>query len=565
MNYRTLSLLIALVCLGIVARAGAEDAPPPVRIDIQDSISGTVHDQLFGQLVELLLPPTDAKQELGAEAAFDPETGHMRPDVLEAIQDMYLPVLRYPGGLVVELPEFRWTQLIDGPDSGGEHDERRYLFGLHEFLNLCEELDAEPLLVVKVADMTRELTPPAQVLAMAQGMVAYVNAPADAELEPELRRWVDLRIKNGRQDPWRVRKWQIGNEFIWVGVKWLKKNKSMDQGQIGEAYVDAVVQVHDAMRAVDPDLEFLVEIDMEQPEVGVPVAEALAERLGPTIHHMTHHRYTSWQISKPLYRGEERPYTEVDAAAFWYAAVSAPEVDDRGQAIFNPPMLHTANRLGYPLAVTEWNWNSWWRVKREPGAPRPPNGLWTKGVAAGSMLHSLMNAPGDISLATQSMLVGTQWHIRAIDAGRHPARLHPSAQITSLYGHHHGRDRLAWSSPQPLPTYDQPWELALLKPNPAVAYVDLVVTRDEGGVYLHLINRDRQAARTLTVDTTQVLAAETTSATSYRLIENPAFAADPDAAVALSTQESFTRKPGRPWEFTLPPASVQVIHLPASP
>lgn len=559
-----LLLTFSIACL-VDSPAGAGDAPPPVLIAVHERVTGTIHDALFGQFVELLEAPTKPDQEHGAEAAFDPATGQLRPDVLEALRGMYLPVLRYPGGVLIEYPTFRWTQLIEGPADGDELDERRFLFGLHEFLDLCAQLDAEPLLTLKLVDMVRESIPPAEVVAMAEAMVAYVNAPADAELEPRLRRWVDLRIANGRREPWNVRKWQIGNEFIWVGVKWLKKERGMNPQEIGRAYVDAVVKVHDAIRAVDPSLELLVEIDMEQPKIEVPVAEALAERLGSTIHHMTHHRYTSWGITKALYRGEERSASEVDARAFWYAAVSAPEVDARGLAVFAPPMLETANRLGYPLAVTEWNWNSWWQVKKDPAAPPPPDDLWTKGVAAGSILHGLMNAPGDISLATQSMLVGTSWDIRAIDARQHPARLHPSGQITSLYGHHHGRDRLAWSTEKPLPTYDQPWKLSLLKPQPAVSFIDLVVTRNDRGVYLHVINRDYDNPRTLLVDTSKVLNPNTKAAVVYRLVENPAFSSEGGEAVALSQEIPVTRETNRQWEFTLPPASIQVIFIEATP
>ena len=531
-----------------VGLLGAALRAEVVSITVEDRVTGRIEPGLFGQFVELLSP---GQKEEAADAGVDPATGTWRSDVRAALDQLHLPVLRYPGGAMVEAPNWRWTQLVDGSEkvTGNEKDRRVNALGLHEFLGWAQEIGAQPILVVKLADVAREIEPAAEIVEQARAFWAYVNGRDDETCPAELRQWPRLRAANGRAEPWAVKDWQLGNEFTWVAVDFLKK-KGLGREDVARAYVEAVGRVHDALRALDRSIRFLVEIDMEQERTDIPVAEALHARLKGDIAHMTAHKYFSWGIDRLERDGVPQPLVAMDAEAFWYAAVSAPGTDGRGQAQFDLPMLHTANRLGYPLAVTEWNWNSWWELKGQSNS-KGPNELWTKGVAAASMLHGMMNAPGRISLATQSMLVGTNWHIRAVDAAANPARLHPSGVVTSLYGRNHGAERLAWTTKEPLPVYRQPWQMGQLPPMERVAEVDCVVTRGQEALYVHLINRRWKEPVEVTVDAASVLPLDAVIGEVLRLSE-------PGVAAERFTLE---REAGAVWQVTLPPASVQVIKL----
>jgi alpha-N-arabinofuranosidase len=69
-------------------------------------------------------------------------------------------------------------------------------FGTHEFLDLCELLGCEPYICGNVGSGTvRELSQ----------WVEYCNFDGISPM-------ADLRRKNGRQEPWKVRFWGIGNE-----------------------------------------------------------------------------------------------------------------------------------------------------------------------------------------------------------------------------------------------------------------------------------------------------------------------------------------------------------------
>jgi alpha-N-arabinofuranosidase len=69
-------------------------------------------------------------------------------------------------------------------------------FGTHDFLNMCELLGAEPYLSANVGSGT------AQEL---RDWVQYVNFDGKSPMS-------DLRVKNGREKPWAVKFWGIGNE-----------------------------------------------------------------------------------------------------------------------------------------------------------------------------------------------------------------------------------------------------------------------------------------------------------------------------------------------------------------
>ena len=69
-------------------------------------------------------------------------------------------------------------------------------FGTHDFLNLCEVLETEPYISGNVGSGT------VQELA---DWVQYVNFEGDSPMS-------NLRKQNGREKPWKVKFWGVGNE-----------------------------------------------------------------------------------------------------------------------------------------------------------------------------------------------------------------------------------------------------------------------------------------------------------------------------------------------------------------
>ncbi len=130
-----------------------------------------------------------------------PNINGMRTDVVEALKNIKLPVLRWPGGCFAD--EYHWEDGI-GPQEtrkrmvntnwGGVVEDNS--FGTHEFLELCEQIGCEPYINANVGSGT--------VREMAE-WVEYLNSEGDSTV-------VKKRWANGRKDPWGVKFWGVGNE-----------------------------------------------------------------------------------------------------------------------------------------------------------------------------------------------------------------------------------------------------------------------------------------------------------------------------------------------------------------
>ena len=130
-----------------------------------------------------------------------PNVKGMRTDVVEALKNIKLPVLRWPGGCFAD--EYHWEDGIGPKESrkrmvntnwGGVVEDNS--FGTHEFLELCEQLGCDPYINANVGSGT--------VREMAE-WVEYLNSEGDSTV-------VKKRWANGRKDPWGVKFWGVGNE-----------------------------------------------------------------------------------------------------------------------------------------------------------------------------------------------------------------------------------------------------------------------------------------------------------------------------------------------------------------
>lgn len=135
-----------------------------------------------------------------------PNTEGVRNDIIEALKEMGIPNLRWPGGCFADT--YHWKDGIgpkkDRPSMvnqwwGGVVEDNS--FGTHDFLNLCERLGAEPYLAANVGSGTvKEFT----------DWVQYVNHESGSPM-------ANLRKENSRQAPWNVKYWGVGNEMWGCG------------------------------------------------------------------------------------------------------------------------------------------------------------------------------------------------------------------------------------------------------------------------------------------------------------------------------------------------------------
>ncbi|MDR0542428.1 MAG: alpha-N-arabinofuranosidase [Dysgonamonadaceae bacterium] len=130
-----------------------------------------------------------------------PNTRGIRNDVVKALKDIQIPNLRWPGGCFAD--EYHWMDGIGPRDKrpkmvnthwGGVTEDNS--FGTHEFLDLCEQLGCEPYICGNVGSGTVEEM---------SKWVEYITFDGESPMS-------NLRKQNGREKPWKVKFWGVGNE-----------------------------------------------------------------------------------------------------------------------------------------------------------------------------------------------------------------------------------------------------------------------------------------------------------------------------------------------------------------
>ncbi|MDZ7261112.1 MAG: alpha-N-arabinofuranosidase [candidate division KSB1 bacterium] len=130
-----------------------------------------------------------------------PNTRGIRNDVIAALKEIAPSVIRWPGGCFADT--YHWKDGIGPRDQrpaivnstwGGVTEDNS--FGTHEFLDLCELVGAEPYICLNVGSGTVQ---------EAAEWVEYVNSNTPSPM-------TELRKKNGREQPWNVKFWAVGNE-----------------------------------------------------------------------------------------------------------------------------------------------------------------------------------------------------------------------------------------------------------------------------------------------------------------------------------------------------------------
>lgn len=174
---------------------------PDVQVTLQPSDDAPILNRnLYGHFAEHLGRGIYEGIWVGTDSEI-PNTRGMRNDVLDTLKKVGIPVLRWPGGCFAD--EYHWMDGIGTRESrpsmynshwGGVVENNH--FGTHEFFDLCELIDAEPYVCGNVGSGTvREMSE----------WVEYMTSPAQSPM-------ADLRRKNGREEPWKLPFFGVGNE-----------------------------------------------------------------------------------------------------------------------------------------------------------------------------------------------------------------------------------------------------------------------------------------------------------------------------------------------------------------
>lgn len=480
----------SLLVLAAIATAGVSNslrAQIPTYT-VAEMPRNTIDDRLFGAFLE----KATWGGEIGADAAIDPATGTFRPEVLEYLEWMQIPVIRFPGGTAIDY--YPWWRLVDS--FPGEHATRprnaHYKpeevgqagivssdgsLGLHEFIDLCERLDAEPLLVVNVGVGYRGDLPDAEAAERyGADFVRYCNATSGPMAE--------LRAANGHPEPFGVELWQVGNE-TW-GFAGLKEGERSDSAVARLAAAE--VAYLEAMHAADPDIHLI--IDGAQGLGDLAVDEA-----GELVDLLTYHQYAPWGVNAILRDGDTLREGDVSPEEIWRAIATIPGTDSATG--LSRMWDYALDSLDAPLAMTEWNVNGWFAG--DANFAEPDARYLAFGLGAGSYLNAMLRASDRVRLACQSMLVGVSWGITGVrvdTTGEQPPTMHPTAMATGLYAREHG-DRFHEHTVEDGRFFAQPLSMGVQGPSARVAEQDVAFTADDQFFYAHILNRAAEGEQSI--------------------------------------------------------------------
>lgn len=206
------SLLLALVAMP--SPGAGQATPAPARIVVDAAQPGAViNKHIYGHFAEHLgrgIYDGFWMRDAGGEWRF-------REDVIAALRAIRIPNLRWPGGCFADY--YFWRDGIGPRENrptivnnlwGGVTEDNS--FGTHEFMDLVQRLDTEAVIVGNVGS--------GSVREMAQWW-EYMNHPGVSPM-------ADLRRENGRDEPWNVRYWGVGNESWGCGGNMTPQQYAME-------------------------------------------------------------------------------------------------------------------------------------------------------------------------------------------------------------------------------------------------------------------------------------------------------------------------------------------------
>ncbi|HUJ71361.1 MAG TPA: alpha-L-arabinofuranosidase C-terminal domain-containing protein, partial [Verrucomicrobiae bacterium] len=177
--------------------------------------------------------------------------GHgLRPDLMNTVAAIHPAFVRFPGGCFVEgehLSEaMRWKKTIGDPaERPGHWNIWRYQstdgLGFHEYLQMCDDLGAEPVFVIncgmshveqRQSDRNQSVPVDSAYVQDALDAIEYANGPVTSK-------WGALRAKAGHAAPFKLKYMEIGNE------------------NGGPVYHERYALFYDAIKAKYPDMKLI--------------------------------------------------------------------------------------------------------------------------------------------------------------------------------------------------------------------------------------------------------------------------------------------------------------------
>jgi alpha-N-arabinofuranosidase len=422
-----------------------------VRIDFENPIART-DDRLFSSFIEHMGRAVyTGIYEPGHPAA---DAHGFRRDVADLIRPLGLSHIRYPGGNF--LSGYDWLDGVGPKESRPARPDLAWAaiepnqVGTDEFLGWCERIGVAPMMGVNLGTGTP---------AAAAALLEYVNGSLPTY-------YAGLRRKNGREAPYGVKLWCLGNE---MDGPWQICAKT------AEEYGRIASETAKMMKWLDPSIELVAcgSSFREMPTFG-EWERAVLRRCYPYIDYLSLHQY---------YANDDG-----DVPSFLARSLDMDDFIREVAAICGEIKKELGSGRDVRLSFDEWNV---WYHFRKSGAEPP---LWTVGrpieeeiydvtdaLLTGCMLNTLINNADTVKIACLAQLVNVIAPIMTDPGG---GAWTQTTYYPFLYASRHGRGT-ALRTVVDAPAYS-------CAARRDVPFVDCaaVLSKDESEVALFLVNRD---------------------------------------------------------------------------
>ena len=445
-----------------------------------------------------------------------PNTKGVRNDVMDALKKLKVPNLRWPGGCFADT--YHWK------DGIGPKDKRPIMvnkwwgnvtednsFGTHDFLDMCEKIGAEPYLSANVGS---------GIVQDVSDWIQYVNNDGVSPMSA-------IRMQNGREKPWNVTFWGVGNEAWGCGGNMTAEYYSNIYRQYATFMTngsDKLMRI--ASGANDADYHW-TEVLMRD------VPKNLME--GVALHHYS---IIDWNA-----KGSAVEFGESQYFSILKSALLMDELVVKHSAIMDKydPYKKIA------LVVDEWG--GWYDV--EPGTN--PGFLYQQNtmrdaMIAGVTLNIFNNHSDRVRMANLAQTINVLQVV--ILTNEEKIIVTPTYHVMEMYNVHQEAIML----PVELTTTDYEFEGKKLPAISASASRD-----DKGVIHISLVNIDAKNEKEISID---LKGAKITSATSRMLsasqLKDHNTFESPDKVKPIN---SSTLKLVPTFKIKLPPFSVVVLEI----
>jgi alpha-N-arabinofuranosidase len=352
-----------------VVRAQSKALQARIKIDSDRKI-GAIDPKIYGNFAEHLGRCIEGG--LFEEGSGLSDKNGYRKDVMQAVKDLDVTLLRWPGGNFSS--NYNWKDGIGPRDQRPARLEMAWgtvesnRFGTHEFLDYTEALGIEPYVCANLGTGT---------WTDAQQWVEYCNV-ADGTAMTKLRQ------RNGRQKPWKVRYWGLGNE---MDGPWQMGHRT------AEDYGKFALEAAKLMKWTDPDVQLIA--------AGSSNFGANADWVGWNREVLAYLKDHIEYLSLHMYVG--------NAANDYYdfLAVSN-QLDDRIKTAAGIIRAAQGGQLQKPIYIAFDEWNVWYRARGNTQRGRKileEHYNLEDALVVASMLNTFVNNANVVKIANMAQIV----------------------------------------------------------------------------------------------------------------------------------------------------------------